>query len=70
MAITLVSGLLQGLVYQAYQRPHCGRRGERKQEPTRQFPDAASFEELDEKDASLEKAADVLKKTAFLQNTH
>ncbi|MEI3199127.1 MAG: RnfABCDGE type electron transport complex subunit G [Lachnospiraceae bacterium] len=66
MAITLVSGLLLGLVYQVTKDPIAAEEAKEKQEAYQAvFPDAASFEELDEKDASLEKAADVLEENGL-----
>ena len=49
MAITLVSGLLLGLVYQVTKDPIAAEEAKEKQEAYQAvFPDAASFEELDE----------------------
>ena len=66
MAITLVSGLLLGLVYQVTKDPIAAEEAKEKQEAYQAvFTDAASFEELDEKNASLEKAADVLEENGL-----
>ena len=71
MAITLVSGLLLGLVYQVTKDPIAAEEAKEKQEAYQAvFPDAASFEELDEKTLSLEKAADVLEENGLSGRTH